>query len=628
MINKYLDKQGTQVLANAINSKQNALTFDATPTTNSTNPVTSGGIKTSLDKKIDVINLEEYCPHLLQELVPTMQSGTPVALSQTALAEYRSLSDIEGKYCKIPSMMGNEMFKLDRFDHGSAAESSDRTCQSVTYFNNTYYCPWSDNFGTEWDKPELNSIMIVHTYYIDNNWQHTENNDYQVVSRNITFQDKIEWDTVPTAGSRNAVRSSGIKTYVDTAISNLPEPMVFKGSLGTGGTITALPVNGTASVGDTYKVITDGTYASKAAKAGDTFICLTKTANTNTWELIPSGDEPSGTVTSVGMTVPTGLSVSGSPVTSSGTLAVSYANGYSIPTTAKQTEWDEKLVYYDLDQDPNIAPIFGGDLPQADLNAACEHLLTVLNDNSEKVIYRFDGYNFIGEHHEGLPWNDGGSTNSSDACNITLELAIPMQGLLSTLRLARENNGNWQMASYTYPLQPQVSGSGNAITGVDYDVMNGEFILEKNATFQEQLVSGTNIKTINNTSLLGSGNISITIPASANTRAYRANDCTNAAGTVAKTASCSNYVLAAGSLIAVKFTNTNTAASATLNLANTGAKTIRYNNAALTTATAGVITAGSIVTFIYDGSYYHIINVSADGVAAAIPLATVQGWFA
>ncbi len=47
-----------------------------------------------------------------------------------------------------------------------------------------------------------------------------------------------------------------------------------------------------------------------------------------------------GTVTSVGMTVPTGLSVSGSPITTSGTLAVSLTSGYSIPTTAKQTEWD------------------------------------------------------------------------------------------------------------------------------------------------------------------------------------------------------------------------------------------------------------------------------------------------
>lgn len=48
----------------------------------------------------------------------------------------------------------------------------------------------------------------------------------------------------------------------------------------------------------------------------------------------------SGSVTSVAMTVPTGLTVSGSPVTTSGTLAVALQSGYSIPTTASQTNWD------------------------------------------------------------------------------------------------------------------------------------------------------------------------------------------------------------------------------------------------------------------------------------------------
>lgn len=47
-----------------------------------------------------------------------------------------------------------------------------------------------------------------------------------------------------------------------------------------------------------------------------------------------------GTVTSVAISVPTGLSVSGSPITTHGTIAISLASGYSIPTTAKQTAWD------------------------------------------------------------------------------------------------------------------------------------------------------------------------------------------------------------------------------------------------------------------------------------------------
>lgn len=48
----------------------------------------------------------------------------------------------------------------------------------------------------------------------------------------------------------------------------------------------------------------------------------------------------SGSVTSVALSVPTGFSVTGSPITSSGTLAIGFASGYSLPTTAKQTLWD------------------------------------------------------------------------------------------------------------------------------------------------------------------------------------------------------------------------------------------------------------------------------------------------
>ena len=46
-----------------------------------------------------------------------------------------------------------------------------------------------------------------------------------------------------------------------------------------------------------------------------------------------------GTVTSVAMTVPTGLSISGSPIETSGTLALTFASGYSIPTDTNQTNW-------------------------------------------------------------------------------------------------------------------------------------------------------------------------------------------------------------------------------------------------------------------------------------------------
>lgn len=130
---------------------------------------------------------------------------------------------------------------------------------------------------------------------------------------------------------------------VNDAIVALPSPMVFKGSLGTGGTITELPTASASNEGYTYKVITKGTYAGQAAGVGDLFICAKPEGSQSyAWILIPAGDEPEGTVTSVGLSMPTGFSVENSPITSSGTLTVKFASGYSLPTTANQTAWSAK----------------------------------------------------------------------------------------------------------------------------------------------------------------------------------------------------------------------------------------------------------------------------------------------
>ena len=47
----------TEYVTDAISGKQDTLTFDTTPTANSTNPVTSGGVKTALDAKANTADL-------------------------------------------------------------------------------------------------------------------------------------------------------------------------------------------------------------------------------------------------------------------------------------------------------------------------------------------------------------------------------------------------------------------------------------------------------------------------------------------------------------------------------------------------------------------------------------------
>lgn len=83
-------------------------------------------------------------------------------------------------------------------------------------------------------------------------------------------------------------------------IDTLPLPMVFKGSLGTGGTIETLPTASSSNEGYVYIVITNGTYSGQTAKAGDLFV-----SDGTSWVLVPSADEPSvidDSVTSTGLT--------------------------------------------------------------------------------------------------------------------------------------------------------------------------------------------------------------------------------------------------------------------------------------------------------------------------------------
>ena len=201
--------------------------------------------------------------------------------------------------------------------------------------------------------------------------------------------------TAPTANAGTNTTQIATTQFVQTALSGIAGAMYFKGTIGTGGTAgTALPTSG-VKVGDTYKIITDGTYASQAAKVGDMFIA---TATTPAWAYIPSGDDPrvtqitagaglnttgadsssdggsitstgtlyltksgvtagtyqgitvdkygrvtaaenkgyttnTGTVTSVGITNGGGLTVSGSPITTSGSITVGHSNSVTAQNT-------------------------------------------------------------------------------------------------------------------------------------------------------------------------------------------------------------------------------------------------------------------------------------------------------
>lgn len=81
--------------------------------------------------------------------------------------------------------------------------------------------------------------------------------------------------------------------------------------------------------------------------------------------------------------------------------------------------------------------------------------------------------------------------------------------------------------------------------------------------------------------------------------------CSTSGATAAKTCSITGFSLVTGARVIVRFSYANTAANPTLNVSGTGAKYIRYRNAAVPT---GYITAGALLGLVYSGTYWYIAN--------------------
>lgn len=129
------------------------------------------------------------------------------------------------------------------------------------------------------------------------------------VAGDVTF---IKTPNAPTAAAGSNDTKLATTAFVTSALSGLVGPMRFIGTLGTGGTATALADASANNKGFTYKVITEGTYQGAAVKVGDLVI-----SNGFSWIVVPSGDEPSGTVTNIA----TGNGLTGGPITSTGTIS-------------------------------------------------------------------------------------------------------------------------------------------------------------------------------------------------------------------------------------------------------------------------------------------------------------------
>lgn len=144
----------------------------------------------------------------------------------------------------------------------------------------------------------------------------------------LTYDTALGKWTNGTGGGTGSVTSVGMTTPTGLRVNNgssatITSSGTFALTMGAGYTIP--------KTDDVSKGVTAYGWGNHA----------TKGYATEAWVSSQGYTANAGTVTRVGLSVPIGFSVTGSPVTSSGTLTLKFANGYSLPTDARQGQWDD-----------------------------------------------------------------------------------------------------------------------------------------------------------------------------------------------------------------------------------------------------------------------------------------------
>lgn len=201
---------------NTLKNKQDKLTFDATPTAGSNNPVTSDGIKRALDN-IDVGNVQEQLDAIKTE---QREQNTKISSNKTEIDSVKE--DLAGKQNVLtfdatptagsqnPVTSDGIKKAIDNVDVGNVQEQLDAIKQEQTEQNKKI----SDNktavdsvkesvANQETDITALQETTAGHTTAIE---------ALQTEKQNV-----LTFDATPTAGSQNPVTSDGIKKAIDAS---------------------------------------------------------------------------------------------------------------------------------------------------------------------------------------------------------------------------------------------------------------------------------------------------------------------------------------------------------------------------------------------------------------------------
>lgn len=263
----------------------------------------------------------------------------------------------------------------------------------------------------------------------------------------------------------------------------------YRGPGGTGtGSVTTLPV----------QVSEGGTGATTAADARTNLGLSTMALQSSTNVSITGGTVTgvTGVVNSVNMTVPTGLSVSGGPITSTGTFAVTFASGYSIPTTSAQSNWntaygwgDHSAAGYLSNLVEDLTPQLGGDL---DVNGNI-----ISSSTGPTVLQAATDYNI-----ELSAAGDGDVILTTENGDVSIAGSIwPTTYGSANQVLSTDGAGNLSWATVdSGGVSGPVSSTDNAV--VRFDGANGDTVQDSSVTISDTGVLTTPSLVVDTTTLV------------------------------------------------------------------------------------------------------------------------------
>lgn len=430
--------------------------------------------------------------------------------------------------------------------------------------------------------------------------------------------------TFTGAVTLNADPSSALgaatKQYVDSQITSkiaASDAMVFKGTLGTGGTVTAVPTTGVVK-GDTYKIITAGTYAGSSCKIGDLIIALNSgsiEATTTNWAYVPSGNENETTIkystTTQNLT------------TSAKTGAITLAEG---ATKQVDTSVSSGSTSTNLPTTAAVASYVDGQIGNVNTSLSSHTGNTTVHITAD----------------ERTKWNSAEPNQNAFSNVVVGSTTVAADSKTDTLTLVAGSNvtitpdATNDKITIASTNTTYSAGTGLTLSGTQFKHSNSVTAGTAKGDDSKTLGFGGTftVPTVTYDAqghITGSGTTTMTMPATPTTVSGNAGSatklkdtrsidgmnfngtanihhfatCSTEAATAAKIVTLSGFSLATGARITVKFTVTNTASSPTLNVNSTGAKSIMYRGSAIS---AGYLAANRVYEFIYDGTNWELIG--------------------